>query len=75
MRTNHSGVTENAEFNIDKEKFDANYLHIFRKDICPCYDCDEWRQALLENARKPAYAIKKISDLGEGDKELPDFHD
>jgi hypothetical protein len=50
-------------------------LHIFRKDICPCYDCDEWRQALLENARKPAYAIKKISDLGEGDEELPDFHD
>ncbi len=39
MRTNGSGVTEVAEFNIDKEKYDANYVHIFQKDKCQCSDC------------------------------------
>lgn len=44
MNTNHAGVTENAFANIDKEKYDANYLHIFRKDICECEECVEKRK-------------------------------
>lgn len=43
MNTNSSGVTENAFANIDKEKFDANYLHIFRKDLCECEECAKKR--------------------------------
>lgn len=39
MRTNHAGVTENAEYRIDKEKYDANFMHIFQKDKCPCPEC------------------------------------
>lgn len=44
MRTNSSGVTENAEFNIDREKYDANFVHIFRKDLCECEECSEKRE-------------------------------
>lgn len=31
MRTNHSGVTEKAEFNIDRDKYGENYDRIFGK--------------------------------------------
>lgn len=44
MNTNHAGVTENAFANINKEKFDANYVHIFQKDKCPCEECESKRK-------------------------------
>jgi hypothetical protein len=43
-RTNASGVTENAEFNIDPKSFGDNYTHIFRKDICACEECLKQRE-------------------------------
>jgi hypothetical protein len=60
VRTNHSGVTENAEYNIDKEKFDANWVHIFRKDICECDECIEPRNDIAKNAADSDYAIKPL---------------
>lgn len=44
MRTNRNGVTENAEYNINKEVYDSNYVHIFQKDKCPCEDCTNKRK-------------------------------
>jgi hypothetical protein len=42
MRTNHAGVTEKAEFNVDREKYKEGYERIFGKKPSPfCDTCEE----------------------------------
>lgn len=37
MRTNHTGVTEKAEFNVDRDKYTEGWERIFgKKEACPC---------------------------------------
>lgn len=52
MRTNHSNVTENAEYRIDRDKYDANYVHIFQKDKCECEECEEKRKEKEEEWKR-----------------------
>lgn len=52
MRTNHSGVTEKAEFNIDRDKYGENFDRIFgKKDIeenACCSICGELEEVGCE---------------------------
>lgn len=48
MRTNSSGVTENAEYRIDREIYEQNFVHIFQKDKCECEECGEMRKEKQE---------------------------
>ncbi len=48
MRTNSSGVTENAEFKIDKEKFDKNFVDVFGNKPSPFCDLCEKRHSFCE---------------------------
>ena len=44
MRTNHAGITETAEFNVNKEKYDSGYDHIFNREKCQCEECEKEKE-------------------------------
>ena len=44
VRTNSSGVTEKAEFNVNKEKYDSGYDHIFNREKCQCEECEKEKE-------------------------------
>ena len=44
MRTNHAGITEKAEFNVDKEKYNNGYDHIFNREKCKCEECEKEKE-------------------------------
>ena len=48
MRTNSSGVTEKAEFNVDKEKYNNGYDHIFNREKCQCEECEKEKEESAE---------------------------
>lgn len=51
-RTNHAGVTENAEYKIDKEKYGEHYTEIFGEKPSPFCDKCGMRHAFCECVKK-----------------------
>lgn len=47
LRTNHAGVVENAEFNIDQEEYRKNLAELFPPKKVWCDECEK-RLSLCE---------------------------
>lgn len=61
MNTNRSGVKENAFANIDNEKFNQNFDHIFNREKCQCEECEKEKKEFLDDALED-YRQRTIGD-------------